>query len=703
MQTASRTSRIVALALVSAILGGCGGGGALAPGAGVGGVNPPASATSNPVPTPTSGSSTQTQATTSQVVVTIPGAVDNAAQMVTRHIASTAKVRPQFVSPGSMGVTISATPQGGGSATTQAFDVSSGSPLCTTGSPRTCSLPVSLNAGSYTLTLTIYNEAPVSGSIPNGAAVLGVSNLSQTIVANQANTIAFTVQGVVSGISTSGGVTFGSLPANGTAQSYGVALVVTDASGNAITSGTYNNPISVSLAESGGSGHAYLVHNGSNSGSSATLTSATDTLAIHYDGGGTAGYYNTTTLSAPGASASAVQVSPMYVSGAVAITDQTQTKSVTITEANAPNNVAYSTTFSCSGFSKVESGTGASHTLSITSPTLTTGATVPSFSCPNPSVTDNFGSTMPVTYTGSLPTTTTCASIGSGKYLGVKSGSNYELANGTPCPLSVAASTVTVYDPSDGSHPASTTVAVSEANDETPPTVSTSSCTSGYIDATNGLTASGSPSGSLGGNVTVSAGSEQDYYGCTVAVSDGNGQTQNVTAFIDPNSAEQSWSGTITVDCENYGPPVGWSCPSGYTPSLDSFIIMLGVEPTVEISTAVAPTTPATAIQVHLAWSASSTQSGCAEPYASEAGWPGAYVTAGLGWSNEAKTTGWETTTTAFGSSSAITNGTTLTWYSASAQPGTYVAYLDDPGQSCTSSGTTADTITVTSASISQL
>lgn len=547
------SGRVGAFALASVILASCGGGG----GSGANAfISPPI--TASPTSVPTSSATSAPQATTTQVAVTIPGTVDQASQVVTRHVAATSRKKPAFVSPGSMGVAIAATPQGGGSTTTQAFDVSSGSPLCTTGSPRTCTLPVSLSAGTYSITLTIYNESPVSGSIPTGASVLGVSTISQTIVANQSNTIAFTVQGVIAGVTTSGGVTFGSLPANGTAQSYNVALVVTDASGNAITSGTYSNPIAVSLTESGGSGHAYILKDGANAGASATLTSATDTLAIHYDGGGSSGYTTNTTITASGASSSSVQVSPMYVTGALAFTGPSQTDTLTVTEAGAPSNVAYSTAWSCTGFSKSESGTGASHTVSFTSPTLTAGSTIPSFSCGNPTVSDNLGSSMTPTYSGSIPTSSVCAAAASGVYLGNGS-APYEKSSGTHCTLSVSGTSgVTVYNPSNPpSLPGTASVSVSEANDANALTITASACSGKATSSASSITGSGSLTGTTSGSFTITGSTGNTS--CTMTVTDGT-QTSNVPVTIDPG-----YSGTALPTSGQFTETlVGTTASGGY-------------------------------------------------------------------------------------------------------------------------------------------
>jgi len=386
---------------------------------------------------------------------------------------------------------------------------------------------VQINPGTYTFTMTLYDAAPVSGAIPSSAHALGTSTLgSITIAPSQDNVLAFSVEGIVSGVGLSGGSSFISLPANGSPHSAGLALIVTDASGAPI-SGTYATPIAVSLSESGGSGHTQLVLNGTPVGTSATLTSSSDTLGLSYDGGGAAGYTTTTTF---GGVTGAVRMSPLYVSGPLTFSDQNQTKSISISEANSPFTSPPAVTWSCSGFSPAVSGTNASATYSVTSPSLVYDAAVPSFACPGTvTITDALGTSITTSSSGSLPVATYCASTGgvANLYLGATDGSgNYEASNGSACPLTPASGNLTVYaPPNDASHVGTLADAISEQRDTTTASVTATTC-AGIATPSPALTPGATLASPLGGNVSVTslpttvAGTQN----CSVMIDDNNGQ-----------------------------------------------------------------------------------------------------------------------------------------------------------------------------------
>ena len=359
--------------------GGSGGGGAVpsSPGGGGGG-----------------GGTTTTQATV-KTIVTIGGTAAQAVALYHRHALATGRT-PQYVSPSTLGVSVTASGGGG----TFVFNVSAGSPLCTSGAPRTCTLSFPITAGSYTFTMTLYDAAPVGGAIPGGAKSLGASSVAQTINPLQANTLNFYVGGIVGGVGVSGGTTFTSLPADGAAHSYNVALIVTDADGNVITTGgssPYSNPVTVTLTESGGSGHAQLFKNGSASGTSATLSQSTDTLSLHYDGAGAAGYTTSTAITASGATGSTLKVSPLYasqstvtvyrpwdathpVSTSLTISEQGASTPATINNAPCGTKVGFSTT-------TIPNANGS---------TTVTAGPLDSVSCA-PTVSDVYGSSLTLT------------------------------------------------------------------------------------------------------------------------------------------------------------------------------------------------------------------------------------------------------------------------------------------------------------------
>lgn len=456
-----------------------------------------------------------------------------------------------YVSASTLGLLITVSPGG----YSQAFDVSSGSPLCTSGSPRTCTIAIPAPVGADTFTLTEYDAVPVNGSIPNGAHALATSTLNQTIVANTANTLTFYADGIIAGVATSGGTTFGSLPADGSAHSYGVVLVNTDADGNVIstTSNTpYNNPITVTLSETGGSGHAYLVLNGANVGSSATIAQASDTLSLHYDGGGSSGYTTSTSFASSGASGTTLRVSPLYVTGSLAATDASQTNTASITEASAPSNVAYTTSWACSGFSKSLTGSGASGSFAVTSPAATAGSTLmSSYSCSNATISDNYGSSVSVPVSASIPVVSTCSSQSTNVYLNAKNGSGqYEVGSGSSCNLSISASNMTLYyPPNDSSHVGSGSFTVSEANDMTAPTVSGNTCSSGVASVSPSLSGGASYTSNAGGSVSVATvpTTTTSVTSCTVTVSDRITQAKPVAMSLNPTIIASSSNSTLTV------------------------------------------------------------------------------------------------------------------------------------------------------------
>lgn len=548
MEIAIRRLSLTAIASCVLLTACGGGGGAVAP------VPPPPS----PVPT-----GTVTKPATTTAIVTIDGNADTAAAAITRHLSLAKGRKPMYVSPSSMGLTV--TVNGGNP---QVFDISPGSSLCTSTTPRTCTLSVVAPVGSDSFVLTIYDQAPSGGSIPSGAKTLGISTVNQTITANTANTINFVVGGVVAGVSASGGVTYGSLPADGAAHTYNMAVIVTDADGNTINgSAAYNNPVTVSLAENAGSAHSYLLKNGTNVGTSTTLTSPSDSIALHYDGGGSPGYYTTTAFSDAGASGTTVQVSPMYVTGAFGFTDAGQNKTASVTEANAPANVGYPVSWSCSGFGESMSGSGASGTLSITSPSAVAGSALSSsYSCSNVTVTDNYGSSISVPVSAAIPISNVCSDQSASIYLG-NGASPYETSSGTPCALSVGTTSGSIYI---GGSPSSFTSSISEANDRA--AISLSGCGGIASLSTTSIGGSGSYTGTTSGAVTISSAAAGS---CNVTVSDSRGQSSTIsvtvtdatfasTSSTQSTSANATWCGTVQTQTHACTPAsakfnIGWN------------------------------------------------------------------------------------------------------------------------------------------------
>lgn len=377
---------IAAIALLA--LFGCGGGG-------------------SPVTPAAAGTSAKARV---QVVVDFPAA-----------LVSTAR-SPKYISPSTNGATISVYPAGND--VTPVFqesdDLSSGSPLCS-GSPRSCTIPMEVSPGNYDFVLSMYDAAPVSGVIPSTAKELSTEKLTTTINANGLNIINFKLQGIVVGAPTltcsptpCGTLSYWSLPADGAQHIFPIAVTATDADGNPITgSNPYTSPIAVSLTESGGAGLTVLTVNGVSEGTSATLNSPADTLALQYDGGGAPGYSTVTNVAG-----TSLTMSPMFVVPDAAISEGklTDAHTAAVTEASAPVSEAYTTATTCGlQVTANATGSGASATLSMNSSvpggTHTSCAVTVKDSLASAAITIPFTFTVPGPITAGTPT---FASGGSG-------------------------------------------------------------------------------------------------------------------------------------------------------------------------------------------------------------------------------------------------------------------------------------------------
>ncbi len=313
-------------------------------------------------------------------------------------------MRPRFVSPSTDGVLVQAYPHGATQIPANliaqnAVDVSSGSAACggQSGYPRTCSVSIGVPATTSVtddFVFTSYDAAPVGGSFPSGAHVLGIGSvLDQAIVANTNNVLTIYLGGVIAHLSGQAG--FVSLPADGSAHSLSLVIDPSDYGNNPITAGSndpYANPIVVSLSEAGGSGHASLSLNGGAGASSVTLTTSSDTVAVQYDGGGAVGYGASVTIAAPsvsgaGGASETVAVSPLFVSAST-YSSGTRTlnlganlaSTVTLSELNA-SGAASVYTVTPSGCSNVASAGTPSGTQASASVSVTGGSTVSASGC----------------------------------------------------------------------------------------------------------------------------------------------------------------------------------------------------------------------------------------------------------------------------------------------------------------------------------
>ncbi len=313
-------------------------------------------------------------------------------------------MRPRFVSPSTDGVLVQAYPHGAAHTPANliaqnAVDVSSGSTACggQSGYPRTCSVTIGVPATTGVnddFVFTSYDSAPVGGSFPSTAHVLGIGSvLNQAIVANTNNVLTIYLGGVIAHLSGQAG--FVSLPADGSAHSLSLVIDPSDYGNNPIAAGSndpYANPIVVSLSETGGSGHASLSLNGGAGASSVTLTTSSDTVAVDYDGGGAAGYGASVTIAAPsvsgaGGASETVAVSPLFVSAST-YSSGTRTlnlganlaSTVTLSELDA-TGAASVYTVTPSGCTNVASAGTPSGTQASASVSVTGGSTVSASGC----------------------------------------------------------------------------------------------------------------------------------------------------------------------------------------------------------------------------------------------------------------------------------------------------------------------------------
>ena len=143
-------------------------------------------------------------------------------------------------------------------------DVSANSSSCGGASgTRTCTVYIPAPAGSDDFVFTTYDQAPTTGTtFPNNANVLAVGTVTQTIALGIANVMNVGLGGAIASLV----VTPAAQSATaGTASNYGLRIVGVDADGNAIVAGAsdpYKNPITVTVSETGGSGHTKVTLGG---------------------------------------------------------------------------------------------------------------------------------------------------------------------------------------------------------------------------------------------------------------------------------------------------------------------------------------------------------------------------------------------------------------------------------------------------------
>ncbi|MBV8490951.1 MAG: hypothetical protein JO199_10525 [Candidatus Eremiobacteraeota bacterium] len=186
-------------------------------------------------------------------------------------------LRPHYISAATQGMVFAFT----GSATlTTAVGLTPTSHGCT-GYPSAtmCTIDVAIPPGTYTLTTTAYNTAPVSGTIPNNASVLSTASMPATVTAGKNNTISLTLDGVPATMTISDVPSATSGTPFGSPQSF--TVTVKDASGETIV-GTYAN--AVSLLDGDPTGATSIVTSGSDNPPAGKLLGSTDAAALTYNG-----------------------------------------------------------------------------------------------------------------------------------------------------------------------------------------------------------------------------------------------------------------------------------------------------------------------------------------------------------------------------------------------------------------------------------
>ena len=247
--------------------------------------------------------------------------------------AKSSSARRLYVSSYTNGVAISGYPTGSmPPSTATVADVSANSPLCSTNNDgsRSCEVPVSLPAGTDDVVIQAYDQKPTN-NVAQGSLLSQGTDHGVTIVANQANVIAVTLDGVVSSFTI--GSTSLAAPADATNHMFSIYANAFDADGELIVApGNYSTPISLVV-----SGDA----NSTIGLSSSQITGPDSTVTATYSGGA----LGTATIAASAGSlhsSNSLTFSPANYTVSLSTVAAGQNSTITVTEA------AYGGTFSAS-------------------------------------------------------------------------------------------------------------------------------------------------------------------------------------------------------------------------------------------------------------------------------------------------------------------------------------------------------------------
>lgn len=290
--------------------------------------------------------------------------------------------KPDFISSATRGIKIVATYTGPGSSSgafvqTTIAALGSGAPGCkvSSSSAIVCVIAATVWEGADHIVVTTYDTPPSGGKIPPSANIIGMATVDTTITGGTTPYIPIFLGGEVGSIHAT--PLFSTVPADGSTHDVAIAVAPRDFGNQRIVAGKndpYANPISVTLSETGTGGHAFLVLNTQNAGSSATLKYSSDALSVRYNGNGNAGYSIKLALAATGAPTENAQVSPLIVEGtgvvahALGLNGTASTPTLTITEKDVASTQSYVVApAGCAGIAAVpaQPGTGASATFTV--------------------------------------------------------------------------------------------------------------------------------------------------------------------------------------------------------------------------------------------------------------------------------------------------------------------------------------------------
>jgi hypothetical protein len=213
--TMPRATTPLALAVTTALLAGCGGGGH--------------STTTIPHVTPNTGGR---------------GAATFRITIPKRPAGSTTR-SPKYVSSATQSLAVVVTPSGGTAGNPQVFNVGSSSPNCTPSSNGiSCTIAIDAPPGSDSFDFTAYDQQNATGN------KLSHGSLIASIVAGQNNAVTATLGGVVSTFSLAN-VPWTKVFAEGSAGQQAYTITAQDASGQTII-GTYDQPVTVTAADPSG-------------------------------------------------------------------------------------------------------------------------------------------------------------------------------------------------------------------------------------------------------------------------------------------------------------------------------------------------------------------------------------------------------------------------------------------------------------------